>query len=255
MMKSKRHAVNIVIVVMYGILATTAHADDFSFDGEGGAKKSFSLTGGQYELYLIAKYPARGYSESGTRECFFAGMLERISPTYEKWTLSPGIPVSEDNIFPLKIDRQVTLPAGQYNLFVASSTDCWWNFTLVKTREAAPAPAATKPAGTIGPVKLLKQMGSVKIVSQTASVQQPVRLFAPYTVNDPLVRLMGFCLIDQGDKAFFIDKLQVGVDEAKHPIFYVDVTLSEKQKQFLGKSTAKFVTSLGTSTGEFTLTK
>lgn len=254
MKKSTRHAVNIVIVVMYGILATTAHADDFSFNGEGGAKKSFSLTGGQYELYLIAKYPARGYSESGTRECFFAGMLERVSPTYEKMTLSEGIPVAEDNIFPLKIDRQVTLTAGQYELFVASSTDCWWSFALVKTREAAPAPA-TKPAGTIGPVKLLKQFLDAKIVSQTASVQQPMRLFAPYTVNDPSIKLMGFCLIDQNDKAFFIDKLQVGVDEAKRPIFYVDVTLSEKQKQFLGKSTAKFVTSLGTSTGEFTLTK
>lgn len=254
MKKSTRQAVNIVIVVMYGILTTTAHADDYSFNGEGGAKKSFSLTGGQYEVYLIAKYPARGYSESGTRECFFAGMLERVSPTYQKWTLSPGIPVSEDNIFPLKIDRQETLLAGQYNLFVASSTDCWWSFTVLKTGEAAPAPAATKPAGTIGPVKLLKQVFDVK-VSQTASVQQPFRLFAPYTVNDPSVRLMGFCFIDQNDKAFFIDKLQVGVDEGKHPIFYVDVILSENQKQFLGKSTAKFVTSLGTTTGEFTLTK
>lgn len=104
----------IVAFANIGVLcaaAMPAYANHYTFDGEGGFKQSFSLTGGGYEVYLIAKHPARGYEAPDEKYCSFSGMLERTSPTYNKISLGSAVEVSSDNIAPWKFDRISPLPA------------------------------------------------------------------------------------------------------------------------------------------------
>ena len=139
-------AVILANIAVLWVFAIAARADSYEYAGEGGFKKSFSLAGGQYELYLIAKHPVTGYDVPGFEYCSFAGALERSSPTSLRISLGDAVEVAKDNIFPWKFDRHLTLEAGEYTLWIASETYCNWSFTILLEAKQDSGPSTATPA-------------------------------------------------------------------------------------------------------------
>ena len=118
-----------VAVVMVGSICCSA--ESFTFQGESGTSKSFTLSGGQYSLYINAHFVPNGRTRTAN-SCVFNGNLQRVSPTQDSMHFGPEVPVTNPTHY--KIGPAATnLPAGKYELFIASTTDCHWTFSLEST--------------------------------------------------------------------------------------------------------------------------
>ncbi len=254
-------------IAVLGALAGPAHADNYSFEGDGGFQKSFPLIGGEYDLYVIAKYPIRGYYSAGSRSCSFAGMLERTSPTYDSWSLGTYISRSSDDVIPWKIDQVLTLSAGQYELYITSVTDCKWIVTLVLNKPQTASPPGTNPNGNAGaPSKrihccilgitmVVPILGAV-IPTKTTSVALPARFEAVIFGTDEQSPYLGTYKIMHGETLVLEGMLMSGLSQdTRNFVYFVDVRWGRGSTKYLGKNTIEFTTWQGSSSLEFTLTK
>jgi hypothetical protein len=257
-------------LAVLGAFAGSARADYYSFEGDGGFQKSFPLIGGEYDLYVVAKYPFRGYNSPGSRYCYFGGMLERTSPTYDSRSLGTNISLSSDDVTPWKIDHVVTLPAGQYKLYITRGTDCKWSFllTLNKAQTASQSgvnengsTASTRPPSHIMPVEMQRQILGLyfdhfHIDYASVPVSEPVRFESMILAARGTSLFFGTYKIKHGESVVKQGDLMGGPnDNNTADIYYIDVQWDRSSTKYLGKNTIEFVTAQGTNYGEFTLTK
>jgi hypothetical protein len=114
----------VAITMACGICA----AEAVSFQGESGTSKSFDLAGGQYSLYINAHFVPNARTRSANG-CVFDGNLQRVSPTQDSMHFGPSVPVTSPGSYNIG-PAPMNLPAGKYQLYIASNTDCHWTFSL-----------------------------------------------------------------------------------------------------------------------------
>ena len=235
----------------------------FSYEGEDGFKQSFSLSGGQYKLYVYARDPIADFVPPGFEHCTFSGWVERVTPTYEKLQLGDAIQISGNDWTPWKIDREVTLTAGRYTLSIPSTTDCRWTFDLESKATQEIVETATTPLSNacflrscvLPPIAL--SVTATGDTSRVVSLQaEMVEFVAPFIQRSNSVHPSGTCLIKQGEKTLREQALKVDQDPVSHhDQFYVIETWGKDGTPQAGKITVEFVTNLGSSSAEFKVTK
>jgi len=244
--------------------AQAAAQERIRYEGEDGFKQSFSLSGGQYKLYVYARDPIPGYLPPGYEHCMFSGALERVSPTYENLPLGNANRISRNDWAPWRIERDVTLPAGRYTLTILSVTDCKWDFDLeFKANFEASEDSTVSLTNrcflrscVFPPIAL--SGGTPDNTAQSVSLRADmVEFVAPFIRWGNAAKPSGTCLIKIGDKTLKQEPLHVEEDPVSHhDHFYViatwdkDATLSTE-----GKITVEFITSLGRSSTEFKITR
>ena len=156
---------------------------------------------------------------------------------------------------PYKIGpKEITLAAGLYHFFVASTTDCHWRFTVVSDSNNSAGLAA---------VEVLAWDKSKQGVSpaQSVSLNQTAQFRAQYrTDHDAKAPASGQLQLIHNGKVYSTIPLLVGNDpETQASKFYVNVDWGSRYAQYVGKNTAKFVVKIGnsqfTSTADFNLTQ
>src|ERR1700722_440899 len=260
MRRSKSGAKAILVIAMLSICATAARAgESYFYSGTGARSASFYLIGGQYNLYMYAKRPIKGYYTPESERCIFGGNLQRVWPLHEVMSLGSGVTLT--TIVPHKIGPvPVTLPAGLYALYIAPLTDCDWHFSLESTSQ--------NTAG-LAPVEMLRRdkgldssnsKGGLE-TSSTASLKDQVQFYAQYrTDHGSSVPVSGVLQIIHDEKIVRTFPLKVGRDVASGAnAFYLDIQWEQGDSQYLGKNTVKFIVKIGsselTSVGEFELTR
>lgn len=254
--------------IMAGIAAiflcsTQIWAQDLiSYEGEDGFRQSFTLSGGQYKLYVYARDPILGELPPGFEHCTFTGSLERMSPPHDSISLGRAVKISQKDWTPWRIDREIHLASGQYQLVVLSVTDCRWTFNLElksgeETSELSSAPISSMcflRSCVMPPIAL--SVGALKDSARTVSLRaESVEFVAPFVRWDHAVAPSGTCLIKMGDKTLKQLPLQVDEDPVSHhDQFYVVHTWDRNLAPPEGNITVEFVTSLGSSRAEFQLT-
>jgi len=244
------------------LLVAAEGQERISYQGENGFKQSFSLSGGQYRLYVYARDPIAENLPAGFDKCVFGGSLERTSPTYESLPLGSSIRVSQSDWTPWKIDREMTLTAGRYTLYVLSTTDCQWTFELDSTAKADDSPVFNVSltngcflrSCVLPPIALAP--GSPNDSGRSVSLRaHAVEFVAPFVRRGNSARPSGTYVVKQGGKTLREQPLQVDEDpEGHHDHFYIVETWNKGVKPEAGKITVEFVTNLGRSSAEFTVT-
>lgn len=263
-MKNARLVAAILAGIVVGLSVPQAWAQErFVYDGENGFKQSFTLAGGQYKLYVYAQDPIPGYLPPGFEHCVFSGSLERRSPSYESLPLGSVIKISQKDWTPWKIDREIYLAAGQYTLSILSTTDCKWNFSLSAKTSSEPIERSAISLTSecflrncvMPPIAL--SAGSAKDSERSLSLQASmVEFVAPFVRRGNSVEPSGTCLIKQGDKTLKEQPLQVDNDPVNHhDHFYVIQKWEKDATPSAGKITVEFVTTVGSSSAEFTVTE
>ena len=251
-MNSRQRIVQILVVMScigFGVPARAA--ETYFFEGSGGRSVSFSLLGGQYNLYLYAKRPLLGGYAPESRQCIFGGNFQPIFPTPEVISLGSGITIS--SIVPHKIGPvALTLQAGLYSLYIATLTSCPRHFVVESTNQ--------NPAG-VAPVRLVRKAGGSADFSPTASVRDRVQFYAQYrTDHGAHAPASGRLQIIHEEKVVAEYPLSDGHDTASGASArFVDVQWDERARNYVGKNVARFIVRIGgaefTSTAEFTLTQ
>lgn len=278
-------AARMILVILVNIaalwaVAAPAYADSYFLNGEGGFNRSISLVGGDYEVFLVAKIPA------GRNHCFFGAMLQQALPASQKISLGSGVEVT-DNVFPWKIDRVMSLPAGQYTFWVASESDCLWTFTIVRQsgQNSGGAANAVQPeqrrtreedaklwaevSGSlmkkitnglvtccIHEVVILRVVASGQYPSSEVSLKDHVRFYSSYA-NLSTLKPLGYWILKRDGEIVNAGGLQTGFSpDKKQMIFYADMQWDHDDSRYLGKLTVEFVTTRGNSAAAvFTLTQ
>jgi len=234
-----------------------------SFDGDGGFQKSFSLSGGEYKLFLTAKHPLRAY-ETPSKFCSFGGALEPVTATAERIPLGTAVKLSLDDDSPWKVDHLVTLPAGQYKLWISLQTDCEWSFSLAANAGVESGASVVSARAThccLGPVRMITMDGldspnQDQTYPTTVSLGEVSVFRAPFKKADPSSQVVGFLLIKQGEKTIRMELLGVDEDPISHfDEFHKLVQWDKNETQYLGRITVEFVTTMGRSSAEFTVTR
>ncbi len=245
------------LIVLFGAtilaIAEPAWAKGYSYEGgAGGATRSFYLTGGDYELNLVADRPQDWL-------CLFSGSLDRVAPVYSI-SLGTAITLDKDDWKPWEVDHYEALPAGQYTLRIPVETTCNWSFRLVPT--AGPQSSAavgskfrgkqeTEPC-CLANVTMLKNPIVRPTRSKTASISDLVLLTAPF-VSKSGIDQPGMCEIRVGDTVIKEDVLQVR-RQGLHGVFYIYVQWNGIGVRDRGKITVRFHTPMGDSIAKFRLT-
>jgi hypothetical protein len=233
-------------------LATTARAsaeEGYFYAGDaGGTVGPFYLLGGRYFLDVWARYP---YNDTASASCFFTGLLEERSGTYQTVSIGNLVELSAD-MMPFHYTTTLTLPAGTYVVHVASMTDCRWSADIVTASDSQDPPG-------LAPLEIYEKNGSTFTRTATLPISSDADFQAEYRV--PGV-----------DKASISAKLQiirdgktigtfaaiVGKDPNGADIVYQDLHWDPTDKRYSGLLTAKLIVKVEsqtlTSAGTFTLT-
>ncbi len=243
MKKRKLTVMAISAVAILSVFTVPARAEGHFYSSDTGYVAAFYLAGGQYNLYVNASL---GFSAL-RRSCVFAGNFSRLSPSQDTMHLGPA-EVSTPIAY--RINRDITLPAGLYRLYVASNTDCRWKFGIVSTAENS--------AG-ITPVQIVK-IGNPQLVA-SVSLNDQVEFSADFrTEKDAVETVSGTMQILHEGKIVSTFPLQFGdVPSSRGLRFFQYLRWDPDDAKYLGTNTVKFVVKIGprefTSTGEFTLTQ
>jgi len=231
------------------LLGKPGLAQAFSYEGDvGGTKQSFTVPRGNYELSLIVSQEI-----PSSDPCLFSGRFERTSPNYWSLSLGSAIEISKDD-FPYALnDHDVALPAGQYVLWISLQTTCHWYFSLIAEPKAGGNSSARVAPCCLGPVTMIKNYLFLPTPSTSTSYRDFVRFEAPYESKYGLKEI-GLCEFRQGDKLITETVLKVDKDSS-HKVFYVVLQLSRFSALEPGAVSVLFHTTMGDSTGKFTLTK
>lgn len=235
------------------IFATSAEAkESYYYHGDSGFAGEFNLIGGQYTLFVWARRPIKGYNAPETRSCAFGGNLQRVWPTQDNAVmLGSGVLIS--TIVPYKLGPvPLPLPAGRYRLFIATLTDCNWDFSVENTDEntagLAPLRMINIGKGGIRPVK-------------SASVADKVQFMAQYrTDHNVQAPVSGVVQIIHGGTVVYTFPLVAGAEIAMYAsAVFANVQFDQSDRKYLGNNTVKFIVKIGTqeftALGEFTLTE
>ena len=222
--------------------------ETYLYHGTHGFDASFSLIGGQYDLYVYAKRPID--NSPSAKSCIFSGVFERVAPTLDVMSLGAGITIG--SIVPHKIGpTSVTLQAGQYRLHIPMLVDCDWKFVLNS--------AAQDPAG-VAPVAMLRYTKSGRVFAPTASLGDTVQFYAQFrTEHSRRDTVEGTVQIMHDGRVEYTFPLIVGHDDnSGADVVYQDIKWDSSGAKCLGRNTVKFIVKIGaaelTSTGEFVLT-
>ena len=236
--------------VLCGIAAVPGYGrESYFYHGDGGYSAPFNLIGGQYQLYVFAQF-VRNFKTHSPDSCIFIGNIQRVSPNPEASHLGGPAPIR--NPFPFKLGpTAVTLPAGHYALYVASTSDCNWKFIL----ESAP-----QNTTGVAEMQMFKAGSLGSIVSNTASLKDAVQFTAQYrTANDATVQVSGEMQIVHDGKIVKTFPVKFGIDAANQgSIAYVPVRWDPEDAKYAGENTARMVLKIAgaeyTSSTDFTLT-
>ena len=261
-----------LLLMIAGMLAATTAPPTYAgeshfYAATHGLGASFYLIGGHYDIYVYAKRPIVGPYSPASRSCLFGGNLQRVWPTHDVMSLGSGITIS--TIVPHKIGPStITLPAGLYAIYISALTTCDWKFVLNSTNDnpagitpvtmfkAAPASEEIARIGVLGDSIRFNAMDP----ATSASLHESVRFYAQFrTDRDKREVVSGTMQIIHDGKIVSTTPLKVATDEQSATVFMADVMLQPSDAKYLGKSTEKFLVTIGstefTSEGEFTLTQ
>ncbi len=248
-------------IVALSFLATPARAyDHYNFQGgAGGASEILTLSGGNYELYVLARMELGSSAPS----CLFSGSLTAMSDPYERISLGSAVilePFDDDKSPRWQIDHNVTLSPGKYKLWISPESDCYWTFTLYaepnQPAKSDGAPTPAKPCCITG-VAMLKISGGKYVPSGTASLSETVRFtaFSPHS-SHPKNPAFGIYQIRHGETIVKAGRLVPDRSaDNSYDMYYVDVHWNGSGLQYLGRNTIQFITPQGSNSGEFILTK
>lgn len=236
--------------LLLAVLTVPGYArESYFYNGDSGFNTSFNLIGGQYTVYVYAHF-VRNYKTHSPDSCIFIGNLQPVWPTQEASHLGGPVPIR--NPFPFKLGpAPVTLAAGHYTFYVASTSDCEWKFLLVSA-----------PQNTTGVAELqMFDTGSTGArISDTASVKDAVQFTAQYrTAKDAPAPVSGEMQIMHDGKIVHTFPVKFGIDNAmQSSIAYVALRWQPDDAKYAGKNTAKMVLKIAgaefTTSTDFTLT-
>jgi hypothetical protein len=221
--------------------------ESYFYHGTHGFEASFSLIGGQYDLYVYAKRPID--NSPAAKSCIFSGVFERVAPTPDVVSLGAGLTIG--SIVPHKIGpMSVTLPPGQYRLYIPVLVDCDWKFVLNSS--------AQDPAG-VAPVVMLRYTKSGRVVAATASLDETVQFYAQFRTEH--ARPQGVAgslqIIHDGRVEYTFPLIVEHDDVSGADVAHQDIKWDSSGAKCLGKNTVKFILKTGadelTSTGDFVL--
>lgn len=241
----------ILIITGMAVIVVNARAEAYVYEGAaGGTTKTFMVTGGDYELSLVAERPVDWL-------CLFSGSLDRVAPAYSI-SLGNAITVDQDDWKPWAVDHRETLAAGEYTLHVSAETTCSWSFHLLPSAEAeTQANVSAKPPSEtlccIASVAMFRNPMTRPVKSSTASIKDLVLLAAPF-VSRPVFNEVGMGEIRIGNNLIKEDVLE-SHRTGNHGVFYLYLQWSDIGVRNGGKVTVRFHTPMGDSVGKFTITK
>jgi hypothetical protein len=232
------------------LYVTPARADEgHSYSGDGGFVTEFYLIGGQYQLYTYAKLGPAAIRLH--HSCIFGGHFSRLLPDQETTRMGPVTIAT--TLVPYRINlNSVAMPAGLYRLYIASSTDCRWNFDVISTQENSSGVAS---------VQMVKMNGTDRHLTATASLADTMEFSADFrTDHNAVEQVSGTMQILHDGEIVRDGPLQFGTAvPLRGNFFYGNVQWSPADAKYLGANTVKFMVKIGpkefTTTGEFTLTQ
>lgn len=246
----KKLWVGMTATLLFAALVVPGYARESHFyKGDSGFSTTFNLIGGKYTIYVYAHF-IRNFKTHSPDSCVFIGNLQRAWPTHDSAEL--GGPVPLRNPIPYKLGPSpVTLPAGRYALYVASMSDCEWEFLL----ESAPENAS----GVSEPQMFTSGSTGLRVAA-TASVHDAVRFTSQYrTSGDAAVPVSGELRVAHDGKIVRTIPVKLGIDKAMQAsIVYAPVQWTSADAQYAGKNTATIVLKIDgkdyTTRTEFMLT-
>lgn len=244
----KKFWLGAICFVLLGVAAIPGYArESYFYHGDGGFNTSFNLIGGQYTIYVFAHF-VRNYKTHSPDSCIFVGNLQRVWPTQEASRFGGPAPIR--NPIPFKLGPlPVTLAAGHYAFYVASTSDCEWKLVLVSA-----------PANTTGVAEIQMFKAGSTGASNTTSIKEAVQFTAQYrTAKDAPLPISGELQIVHDGKVVQTFPVKFGIDDAMQgSIAYAAPRWNASDAMYAGKNTAKMMLKIGgaefsTST-DFTLT-
>lgn len=239
-----------IAVALFAVLAVPGYArESYFYQGDSGFSTTFNLIGGKYTIYVYAHF-VRNYKTHSPNSCIFSGNLQRVWPTHDTAELGGPVPLRDP--IPFKLGPSpVTLAAGRYAFYVASMSDCKWEFVLESAAENTSGVSEPQmfTSGSTGPR-----------VSANASVHDTVQFTAQYrTSGDAAIPVSGELQVLHNGKTVRTIPVKLGIDKAMQAsIVYAPVQWTPADAQYAGKNTAKMILKINgkeyiTST-DFTLT-
>lgn len=223
----------VMAATMFAALAVPGYArESYFYQGDSGYSTTFNLIGGKYTIYVHAHF-VRNFKTHSPDSCVFMGNLQRIWPTHD--TAQLGGPVPLRNPIPFKLGPSpVTLAAGRYTLYIASMSDCEWEFLL----ESAPE----NTTGVSEPQMFMSGSTGLR-VSATASVHDAVQFTAQYrTSGDAAVPVSGEVRVLHNGKTVRTLPVKFGIDKnMQSSIAYAPVQWTPEDAKYAGKNTAKMI--------------
>lgn len=247
----KKFWVGAVWLAVMAALAVPGYGrESYFYHGDGGYSASFNLIGGQYTVYVAAHF-VRNYKTHSPDSCIFSGNLQRVWPSHESAQLGGPAPVRNPIWFKLG-PKPVSLAAGHYTLYIASTSDCEWKFIL-----------ASAPENTTGVAEpqMFKAGGMGARVSDSTSLNDTVQFTAQYrTAKDAAVPVSGELQLLHGGQVVRTLPMKFGIDHAMQAsIAYVGMRWQDSDSKYGGKNTARVVLKIDgkeyTTSTEFTLTQ
>jgi hypothetical protein len=234
---------------LVGLSAPASARESHTFGGEGGLSRSFTLIGGNYNLYVYAKSPSRSIYAGGSKSCVFGGNLQRVGGNNEGISFGNGVTVGP--VIGYKLGPSpIALPPGVYRLYVASATNCMWHATIE---------SADDNGAALAPVRLETEESDES--AESVTLRDKVQFIAQYRTDHARnVPVSGRMELMHGGRVARTYPLKFGSEtESLASVAYVGVQWDARDADLLGRNTARFVVTIDghefTSTADFTLTQ
>lgn len=253
----------LAIIALVGLQADWGMAQQVSLSGDTGFRKAFELKADDYNVFLVVKPPLGSMYVDTPRHCSFGGMLERTSPTYDKFPLGTGVYLSSRDVLPFKIDQTYSLEAGQYQLYITPGTDCRWSVLVTPqgTKSEKAADSGKRDGSDLCCISAISiNVGETNTdVGRSISLGQAVAVTVMVERDDG--RLKG--------SHFGTYRLMHGTTPWDHPVGLLQFSCIgddlacaymvrfkwEDAAKYLGENTIEVYTSQGLAKRNFTLTK
>jgi hypothetical protein len=239
--------VGVVLGLMMGLGVGASARESHAFAGTGGFSRSFTIVGGNYDIYIYAKSPSRSTYAGASKNCVFGGNLQRVGSKDDAMSFGNGVTVGP--VIGYKLGpRQISLPAGVYAVYIASVTNCMWHATLQSADDngAGLAPLEVQTEKSDGPVESVTLRDKVQFIAQYRTDQ----------ARD--VPIAGQMELIHGGRVVQTFPMKFGVeDDNQASVCYVNVQWEARDAALVGKNTARFVVKINgqqfTSTADFVL--
>lgn len=233
--------------LMVGLTLPASARESHAFGGQGGFSRSFSLIGGNYNLYVYAKNPSRSTNTGVKKNCVFGGNLQRVGASGGALSFGDGVTVGPTIGYTLG-PRAISLPPGLYHVFIATATDCMWHATVE---------SADDNGAGLAPVRIETESSDDAVDALT--LREKVQFVAQYRTDHVReVPVSGRLELIHEGRVLRTYPLKFGSEtESLASVAYVALQWDPPDAALVGRNTAKFVLMIDghefTSTADFVL--